>query len=151
MAQRTRDKMRSIIAKRQAGACVILAAVMFCAVGCSSGQPYDIVKVSGTVKFDDGSLIPAERIMLKFVPQAAPIDAKTHPRKGMAEVNVGDGTFDSATTHKPGDGIIAGKHLVLVGAYEKGGKFLNLANPPIEIDTHNLPLEIRVKKPHKPT
>src|SRR5689334_11786753 len=127
MAQCRRDKSRNMAASRQAGACVILAVAVLCAVGCSSGQPYDIVKVSGTVKYEDGSLIPAESILLKFVPEAEPIDAKTHPRKGMAQVNVADGTFDSATTHKPGDGIIAGKHLVLVGAYDKSGKFTNLA------------------------
>jgi hypothetical protein len=94
--------MRSKAVKRQeaarhrrmvhaAATCIAVA----CAVGCSGGNPYDLVDVSGKVTYEDGSLIPADSIMLKFDPEAAPIDEKTHPRKGFALVNVGDGTFDT--------------------------------------------------------
>ena len=126
-----------------------------CAVGCSGGNPYDLVDVSGKVTYDDGSLIPAGSIMLKFDPEAAPIDTKTHPRKGFALVNVGDGTFEYATTHKHADGLVAGKHKVLVVAYAEDGKAANVVpkeyqrpdTTPIEVDTENLPLEIKIKKP----
>ena len=93
--------------------------------------------------------------MLKFDPEAAPLDAKTHPRKGFALVNVGDGTFDYATTHRHADGLVAGKHKVLVVAYAEEGKTGNLVSKeylrpdttPLEIDTESLPLDIKVKKP----
>lgn len=125
------------------------------AIGCSGGNPYDIVEVDGTVTYEDGSLIPADSIMLKFNPQAAPLDTKTHPRKGIAQINVADGTFQFATTHKYADGLVAGKHKVMVAAYPKDGKAVNLVpkeylrpdTTPIEIDTDKLPLEIRIKKP----
>jgi hypothetical protein len=134
-----------------AAICVVEGA----AVGCSGGAPYDLVDVSGTVKYEDGSLIPAKSIMLKFDPEADPLDAKTHPRKGFALVNVSDGTFEFATTHKHADGLVAGKHKVLVVAYAEDGKSANVVpkeyvrpdTTPVEVDTDQLPLEIKVKKP----
>jgi len=128
-----------------------------CIIGCSGGSPYDLVDVSGKVTYDDGSLIPAGSIMLKFDPEAAALDAKTHPRKGFALVNVADGTFEYATTHKHADGLVAGKHKVLVVAYAAEGKtgnfvpkeYLRPDTTPIEVDTANLPLEIKIKKPAK--
>jgi hypothetical protein len=125
------------------------------AAGCSDGRPYDIVEVSGTVTYDDGSLIPAESMMLKFSPKAAPIDPKTHPRKGIAQVNVSDGTFAHVTTYKHADGIVAGKHKVTVTAYGKDresaravpAEYGDPATTPIEIDAIQAPLEIRVQKP----
>jgi hypothetical protein len=126
-----------------------------CAVGCSGGNPYDLVKVSGTVKYEDGSLIPADTLMLKFEPQAAPLDAKTHPRKAYGRVNVADGTFDTITTHKFGDGLVAGQHKVLIIPTTSDGKitalvpdeYRNPSTTPIEINTDHQPLEIKVKKP----
>jgi hypothetical protein len=134
---------------------VASCAVIACLTGCSDSNPYDIVEVAGTVTYDDGSLIPADSIMLKFEPEAAPLDTKTHPRKGFADVDVSDGTFQFATTHKYADGLVAGKHKVLVAARSKDSKSANLVpreyqrpdTTPVEIDTDNLPLKIQVKKP----
>ena len=142
--------------RRMAHATAICVAVA-CVVGCSGGSPYDLVDVSGKVTYDDGSLIPAGSIMLKFDPEAAALDAKTHPRKGFALVNVADGTFEYATTHKHADGLVAGKHKVLVVAYAAEGKtgdfvpkeYLRPDTTPLEVDTANLPLEIKIKKPGK--
>lgn len=119
------------------------------------GNPYDLVDVSGKVTYEDGSLIPAGSIMLKFDPEAAQFDAKTHPRKGFALVNVGDGTFDYATTHKHADGLVAGKHKVLVVAYAEDGKAASVVPRSISGLTRRrlksirsiLPLEIKIKKP----
>ena len=36
--------------------------------GCGNEEPFDYVKVSGRVTYEDGSLIPAEHLMLEFVP-----------------------------------------------------------------------------------
>jgi hypothetical protein len=125
------------------------------AAGCSGGNPYDMVAVSGTVKYEDGSLIPAETIILKFEPQAQSLDAKTHPRKAFGRVDVATGAFDTITTHKYGDGIVAGKHKVLIMSSTKEGKitklvpneYMSSADTPIEVDTADQPFEIRVKKP----
>ena len=135
--------------------CALASVVAGCAIGCSDGSPYNLVKVAGSVKYEDGSLIPAETIMLKFEPEAAALDAKTHPRKAYGRVNVADGAFDTMTTHQYGDGVVAGRHKVLIIPTTSEGKvtklvpdeYLNSATTPVEIDTDNQPLEIRVKKP----
>ena len=124
-------------------------------LGCSGGNPYDMVEVAGSVKYEDGSLIPADSIMVKFSPQAAPLDPKTHPRPAIASVDVSDGTFAFATTHKHADGIVAGKHKVLVIAYGKNGTGTNVvpkayehpATTPVELDAGESPFEIKVQKP----
>jgi hypothetical protein len=124
------------------------------AAGCGGGGPYDLVKVSGSLKYEDGSLIPAEAILLRFDPEAASLDAKTHPRKGMTRVNVADGTFDSVTTHKYADGLVAGRHKVMVFPTAKGkpaklipDEYIDPAKTPLEVDTDDQPFELRVKKP----
>jgi len=134
---------------------LVLAAAGAFAVGCSGSSPYDLVKASGSVKYDDGSLIPADSITIKFEPQAAALDAKTHPRKSYGEVNVVDGTFDTMTTHKYGDGVVAGRHKVLIIPMTTDGKitalvpneYRNAQTTPVEVDTNQQPIEIRVKKP----
>jgi hypothetical protein len=73
--------------------------------GCAPDNPFDQVKVSGTLTYEDGTLIPADMIILKFEPFAAPLDTKTHPPIGMSYVNVSDGTFDVVTSHKYADGL----------------------------------------------
>lgn len=125
------------------------------AIGCSGGAPYEMIDVAGTVKYEDGSLIAADSIMVKFSPQAAPVDPKTHPRPAIASVDVSDGTFAFATTHKHADGIVAGKHKVLVIAYGKNGKGTDVVpkayehptTTPVELDAGDSPFEIRVQKP----
>ena len=84
--------------------------------GCGSADPYDTVSVSGTIRYKDGSRIPASRITLFFVPQVSAFDAKTHPRNATAEVNVEDGTFANASTFTFGDGVIPGIQKVMVRA-----------------------------------
>ncbi len=98
---------------------VFLAGVLLLA-GCG-GQPYSTVKISGTVTYEDGSLIPAPELFVYFEPQAESIDAKTAPRRGFAQVDVTDGTFDRVTTYSPGDGAIPGKHKVVIEAMGEGG------------------------------
>jgi len=86
--------------------------------GCGSGEPFELIPVSGKVTYDDGSLIPAQRLVVTFIPQVKAVDAKTHPRPGQTDVNVADGTFSYMTTHKAADGATAGPNKVLVVAYD---------------------------------
>jgi hypothetical protein len=136
---------------------VTLALAVAVVAGCGSGNPWDLVKVTGKVTYDDGTIIPVGSMKLYFVPQTPPIDSKTSPRQGVAGVNASDGSFDAVTTYKYGDGLIAGKHKVVVAAYESGARDLSpkvpkqcsmAATTPLEIDTANLPLEIKVPKPN---
>lgn len=87
--------------------------------GCGRSEPFTYVPVSGKVTYDDGSLIQADHILLTFLPQANAVRPGVHPRAGNAEVRVEDGTFASATSHKPGDGLTAGEHIVLVQAFDQ--------------------------------
>ena len=112
--------------------------------GCGSSEPYDTVSVSGTVRYVDGSPIPASRITLFFVPQVSAVDAKTHPRNATAEVNVEDGTFSNASTFTFGDGVIPGNQKVIVRAYdEKDGPSRAVPEKYGEADTS--PLEVQIE------
>jgi hypothetical protein len=135
---------------------ISLAILLGALAGCGSGKPWELVEVSGKVSYEDGSVIPINSMMLYFASQQPPADAKTFPRQGSVSVNIADGTFNNVTTYKYGDGLIAGKHKVVVAAYDIGGRDLSPKVPgeyatasttPLEIDTANLPLEIRIRKP----
>ena len=110
-------------------------ACLFCGVvGCGSGEPFDMLPVSGKVTYQDQSLRSAARIEVVFEPQAEPIDRKTHPRPGRAAVTVADGTFSAATSHKYGDGLVVGKHKVRVFSYDKNDVPTELVVTPSEIE-----------------
>jgi len=97
-------------------------------------EPFDIVGVTGRVTFDDGTLIPVGRITVMFEPQVAPINKKTHPRPGFVEIDVADGTFSEATTHRFSDGLIVGPHRVRAWSYDANFKEVPLAIVPSEIE-----------------
>ena len=100
--------MRSISATAIRMCRLALLPLVLCSVtGCGRDNPFDLVKVSGTLTYDDGTLIPANMIILKFEPLAAPLDTKTHPPSGMSYVNVSDGTFDVVTSYKYADGLVS--------------------------------------------
>jgi len=132
----------------------VLAAMVLLS-GCRR-EPFTLVKASGRITYEDGTLIPAEGnyVRLTFYPQTPPRDPKTHPRPGVAEVNLADGTFSCVTSHKYGDGLTAGKHKVVVSTdvlqqVPKGvpPEYNALTTTPLEADTANLPILLRIKKP----
>ena len=88
-------------------------------IGCGASEPFDYVPVKGTVKYEDDSLIQADGVEVTFYSQTPPKDPKINPRPGVAVVNVADGTFTNATSHKPNDGIVPGPHKVTVQTYDK--------------------------------
>jgi hypothetical protein len=107
--------------------------------GCGSKEPFAQVPVTGTVIYDDGSLILAEKIRVTFYPQAQPKDAKTHPRPGTADVNVADGSFKEVTSHKFNDGVVAGLQKVTVQTFDSAEMPTDLV--PVEYtDVHATPL-----------
>ena len=122
------------------------------AIGCGSSSPFDYVKVSGKITYDDGTAIPGS-LRLKFVAEDAPTVEGAVPRPAFANVN-DRGEFDCVTSYKYGDGLIPGRHKVAV---EAGGKpdakprvpkeYLTIATTPLEVDTADAPFDIKVPKP----
>ena len=135
----------------------VFALVALVCAGCGSGNPWDPVQVSGKITYEDGSVIPVGGMRLYFMPQTPPVDAKTFPRQGVVGVNIADGTFDKITTYKHADGLIPGKHKVIVAANERGGgggsavkipkEYASIETTPIVIDTADSPIHIKIRKP----
>ncbi len=111
--------------------------------GCGS-EPYSTVRISGTVTYEDGSLIPAPELIVYFEPQVESIDPRTTPRRGYAEVDVADGTFSRVTTYAPGDGAIPGEHKVVIEAIGEGGMPDHRYFPREYSDATTTPLTIEV-------
>lgn len=131
----------------------MLAALAACLVGCSSGEPFDYIPVTGRITYEDGSAIGAGGMRLQFVSQdQAPVDG-LHPRPAMANVDA-EGRFESVTSRKHGDGLVPGKHkvAVLLAAGPSGRPLIaqpytHIETTPLIVDTAVLPLEIKVPKP----
>ena len=114
--------------------------------GCGSGAPFDIVSVSGKVTYQDGSLIPADRIVVTFVPQDVAAAGKDAAASAIGDVNVADGTFSGVTTQTHNDGAIVGRHKVLVQALKTGpagvgeptaavpARYAKVATTPLEVE-----------------
>ena len=113
-----------------------------------------MVRAKGTVTYEDGSLIPAERMVFTFVPTAKPED-KLAPPRGVAEVNVADGTFSAATSHKFSDGIVAGTHKVLILALDANQNptpavpaiYRSPETTPLQVEANESPFQFQIPKP----
>jgi hypothetical protein len=136
--------------------CGALLLPVLCVLGgCGRDSPFDLVRVNGTLNYDDGTLIPAKLIILKFEPLAAPLDSKTHPPSGMSYVDLSNGTFDVVTSYKYADGLVRGKHRVLVAATGDSGDskslvpedYIDSGRTPLLVDTANSPFRLVVRKP----
>jgi hypothetical protein len=110
------------------------------------------VPVQGRLTYEDGSLIPAGGIVLRFIAEDAKSVGNNRPRPAAANVSA-EGVFDCVTSYKYGDGLIPGKHRVTLNyaTDEKGNllvpKEYTLADSPLIIDTADAPLHIKVPKP----
>jgi hypothetical protein len=130
----------------------LTVSVLMC-VGCGSDNPWEPVAVSGKVTYEDGSLVPGG-MRLYFIPQTPPLDQKTFPRQGGANVGP-DGNFGVVTTYKYGDGLIPGVHKVLVTSGARGGQgrpavppeYGSVDTTPVEINTADSPVHIKIRKP----
>lgn len=121
-------------------------------VGCGTSDPFSYIPVSGSVKYEDGTLIPADYLTVTFQPLEGTIDQRTKPRSADANVDVKSGKFTSATSHKFGDGIVPGRHKVTVRAFDANMNELRIiprrytlvAETPIEVDADDSPFEFTV-------
>lgn len=133
---------------------VLLPCLLLLLSGCAH-EPFPMASVSGKVTYEDGSLIPVERLCVVFTSQSAPVDAKTHPRPATASVDKETGAIHSVTTHKFNDGLVRGKHKVTFGVLGGGipptsavpPEYTDAATTPLEVDTANQPFELKVRKP----
>ncbi len=117
-----------------------------CTAGCGSGAPFNIAPVSGKVTYSDGSLIEADQIVLRFVPQGVEAAGKDAAAAASGEVNVADGTFAGLTTRTHRDGAIVGTHKVVVLALKIGpagvgeptaavpAQYTNVATTPLKVE-----------------
>ncbi len=128
---------------------VALAITTVALGGCGNPEPFAYVKVKGKVTYEDGTLIPASRIVVSFVSQAPPIDGKTHAPPGRAEVDVKTGEFSVVTSHTYNDGLIRGDHKVLIqGAGTLvPAEYGDPAKTPLMANTNKTPFEFKVRKP----
>jgi hypothetical protein len=136
--------------------CLGVAALVSLAgsIGCER-EPFQHVQVSGRVTYDDGTVIPVQLMELTFQPQAASLDEKTHPRPGHGAVDVATGRFNNVTTHKPNDGLVAGKHKVKISAYDAAQQistaipqeYTDISTTPLQFDTASPVWEIRIRRP----
>jgi hypothetical protein len=126
--------------------------------GCGPSAPFSIVPVTGKVTYEDGEPIKAHRVTISFESEAPPVDAKTHPRAGRAEVKP-DGTFDNVTTWKANDGAIVGPHkVVIITTDEKQNitkdipkEYTSKLTTPLKADVQagGPPLEFKIPRPGK--
>ena len=135
---------------------ILAVALLTVAVeGCGgSATPFEAVPVSGKVVYDDGSPIPVPGMELSFHSMTPPKDG-FYPRVGAANVG-GDGSFAMVTSHKYADGLLPGKHKVVIISRE-GGQLTKkipkecavLSSTPIEVEVTESGqfLEIKVPKP----
>jgi hypothetical protein len=144
--------MRRIRPNRSVSLCLCVAVLSISNVGCGSGGPFKYIRVSGKVSYEDGSPIPGG-CKLTFISQDVAPVGNAYPRQGIANVNA-EGEFESVTSYKYADGLVPGKHKVVIqAANERDGKpvvpkeYANVETTPLVIDTANLPLDIKVPKP----
>jgi hypothetical protein len=117
--------------------------------GCGSSVPFDIVPVQGKVTYEDGSLIPADSILVTFNPVPSETKSKVVAPGGQTQVNVQDGTFSAVSSHRANDGVAVGRHKVVIVAFKKdrsGSPVPSNAVPPAYRSTNSTPMEVDVNE-----
>ena len=128
---------------------LFMLALCCATLGCGTGSPFDYVKASGRVVYEDGQPLPMGKVV--FASQA-PAVGQAFPRPGSAPIGP-DGSFASVTSYKPDDGLVPGKHKVaIMFAVDEQGNHLvppeyrSVDTTPIEVDTADSPFEIKVPR-----
>ena len=98
--------------------CLIAAALA--GFGGCGGEPFKLVPVRGRVTYSDGSLIPGQQIVVRFIPKQAIRSGKDAASAAIGEVDPKDGTFPGVTSHTYLDGAVRGPHKVTVVALNMG-------------------------------
>lgn len=133
---------------------LVILALLGLVVGCGDSGPFEYIPVTGTITYEDGSVVPAKSWRVIFT-ALDHNDPKVRPRPATAGVDPATGKFDTVTSYKYGDGLVPGRHRVALAALDASGKemqlfpkeYSNVRESPLIVDTANLPLEIKVPKP----
>lgn len=135
---------------RASSSVILILGWLLCAAGCGSSGPFDYVKVSGNVSFEDGEPLTVGRVI--FESQAASV-GNAHPRAGVGDLS-DSGDFESVTSYKPGDGLVPGEHKVaIMYAVDKNGKSLvpkelaSIGTTTLIVNTDDSPFEIVIPRP----
>lgn len=107
--------------QRPCGAWLVVMIVFAPTLGCGESGPFDLAPVHGTVTYSDGSPIKADQLVVKFVPKTFQMQGKVASRSATTYVDVADGSFSKPTTWKYGDGVMVGRHKVVVIALSGAG------------------------------
>ena len=94
-------------------------------LGCKESRP-PTIPVSGKVTYENGDLVPSNRLGLRFLTPANWVREKNYPPAAVAIVDTRNGEFSEATTWEHGDGVIEGEHeieLIRVGDEAEPGGF----------------------------
>ena len=112
-----------VLARRLCSVIVGIAAIgCLATAGCGS-KGLKLLKVSGTVKFKDGSAVPVPSggkavIAFQRVENPADASAESGPTRGASGDIKPDGTFVMQSV-TPGDGVMPGKYKVTVTVWEQ--------------------------------
>lgn len=131
-------------------ACLFLICLSL--AGCGSSGPFEYKRVSGKITYEDGTALPAGFKLLFIAQNIAPVKDAV-PRAAEALVD-NQGEFSCVTSYKYGDGLIPGKHKVVIQPDRKQGKQTIVPNEytysettPLVVDTKESPFDIKVPKP----
>jgi hypothetical protein len=119
-------------------AALLCAALL--ATGCAEENPFSTAPISGRITYEDGASIAASVVTVHFVPDV--IDEK-HAPPGGATLGP-DGSFAAASTFAREDGIVVGKHRLVLEATNGDFTPATGALPEIYTDPARTPLSIEV-------
>jgi hypothetical protein len=129
-------------------ACLLLLLL----AGCGSSGPFEYKRASGKITYDDGTPLPAGFKLLFIAQNVAPINGAI-PRAAEAVVN-NQGEFPCVTSYKYGDGLIPGKHKVVIQPERSQTnrsmvpkEYSYSETTPLIVDTDEAPFDIKVPKP----
>jgi hypothetical protein len=133
---------------RFSSALIVMLSICATISGCGASVPFSIVPVHGKVAYEDGSLIPADSMLITFNPIRSGEKGKIVPPGGQTQVNVQDGTFSAVSSHRANDGVAIGRHKVVVVSFKKGPNGNSVpseAVPAVYRNESSTPLEIDVE------
>jgi hypothetical protein len=129
--------------------------VCFFCLGCGPSAPFQMVPVSGQVRYEDETPIPGAKVRVEFHSARAPLGPKTYPRKGVAECD-SHGHFSEVTTWKHADGAIVGPQKIVVLSFDEQQRptlavpreYQSPTSTPlnIEVPPYGPPLNLKIRK-----
>ena len=133
----------------------VLIAQLVALAGCGEKSPFQYVDISGTVRYEDSSLLPVHALVINFHPQISPSVAGKSARMGSVLINSATGEFANVVSIKGQKGVVRGKHKVTLHLPGRQPlppdvASLDYSNPektPIEINADDRHFDIRVSRP----